>query len=193
MKFRSVLFVGFSYSRGLLSPWFIWNILASVLFCVCLSNLRQGTWQKGVKGGRVLRSPRWKTCSGNDNGGQGVLRISRSFARRDLMHPRYTCAAPWEPVDKPRIMQISRCSMNENHAVSPSLPSSLLPFPALRFSHFYEKERRNCQVHFICVGRISCVRRPLLVFLGNANSRKLLFVLDKYRHEYTAPRTSQLS
>lgn len=61
----------------------------------------------------------WKTCSSNDNGRQGqrVLRMLGAFAQTVRI-----CIAPaplsWEPMDGPRIMQITRDSRNVSDARS---------------------------------------------------------------------------
>lgn len=80
-------------------------------------------------------------------------------------------------MDKLRIMQMTRCPMNENHAV-------FAPLSRLRHgSRIFTKKKQNCQVTS-CVSRIPYILAVRWVicfsFENNINSRKKLS-FDKYR------------
>ena len=85
----------------------------------------------------------WETCSSNDNGRQGVRRISRGVrANRPppLPHLYCTCTAPWEPMDGPRIMQMTRGPANESDAAHSSFKSLCLQI----VRRPWQKETRPC-------------------------------------------------
>lgn len=68
------------------------------------------------------------------------------FRTKRNLHLRYTWAATHgNPMDKLRIMQMTRCPMNENHAV-------FAPLSRLRHgSRIFTKKKQNCQVLHVCL------------------------------------------
>lgn len=139
-----------------------------------------------------------------------MLRISTAFSREAIrisVTPACT-VLPGNPVDKPRIMQMTRCPTSENHdgsfgsspSPAPSSPSPPAPSPLCRDvdPHSYEKKKkrkknsRNCQVHTSRAASIIAARRWLVTCLFSSeaqihgNYRSLL--ANIHRHERT-PRT----
>lgn len=92
------------------------------------------------------------------------------FRMKRNLHLRYTCSAATHgnPMDKLRIMQMTRCPMNENHAV-------FTPLSRLRHGlRIFTKKRQNCQVRVLHMRRAFYLA---LLLTGN------LFFLRKYKFE----------
>lgn len=92
------------------------------------------------------------------------------FRTKRNLHLRYTCTATHgNPMDKLRIMQMTRCPMNENHAV-------FTPLSRLRHGlRIFTKKRTAKYAYFICVAHFIwlCSWRVICFFSENINSRRL--------------------